>query len=163
MLGKSDHDMGAWERAAHYAAQDQATLAAAEPLVFHETERSADGGGERQLEVTKTAVRDERGEVIGVVGVARDMTEIHAANLALKTSEARFRATFETAGDAILIIRHAVVIDCNRRAADLLGAGTRGGLLGQSMDAVRARHAARRRARPRGWPRCTWPTSSAAA
>ena len=133
VLGKSDEELGTGERAAHYQAQDQATLAAAEPLVFLETERSASDGGERQLEVTKTAVRDDRGAVIGVVGIARDMTEIHAANLALKTSEARFRATFETAGDAILIIRHAVIIDCNRRAAELLGAGTRGGLLGQSM------------------------------
>ena len=134
VLGKTDGEMGVTAHAEHYAAQDQATLAAAEPLVFHETEHSADGSGERQLEVTKTAVRDERGEVIGVVGIARDMTEIHAANLALKTSEARFRATFETAGDAILIIRHAAVVDCNRRAAELLGAGTRGGLLGQSME-----------------------------
>jgi PAS domain S-box-containing protein len=134
VLGKTDGEMGVTARAEHYAVQDQATLAAAEPLVFHETEHSADGSGERQLEVTKTAVRDERGEVVGVVGIARDMTEIHAANLALKTSEARFRATFETAGDAILIIRHAVVVDCNRRAAELLGAGSRGGLLGQSME-----------------------------
>ncbi|HEY9026237.1 MAG TPA: PAS domain S-box protein [Burkholderiaceae bacterium] len=133
VLGKTDFEMGAWDRSEHYAAQDQATLAASEPLVFLETEHSAAGGGERHLEVTKTAVRDDRGEVIGVVGIARDMTEIHAANLALKTSEARFRATFETAGDAILIIRHAVIIDCNRRAAELLGAGTRGGLLGQAM------------------------------
>ena len=134
VLGKTDGEMAAWERAGHYKAQDQATLAAAEPLVFLESERSADGGDVRELEVTKTAVRDERGEVIGVVGIARDMTEIHAANLALKTSEARFRATFETAGDAILIIRHAVIIDCNRRAVELLGAGTRAGLLGQAMD-----------------------------
>jgi PAS domain S-box-containing protein len=134
VLGRTDLEMGAWAKAQHYATQDQATLSATEPLVFQETERSASDGSERQLEITKTAVRDDRGEVIGVVGIARDMTEIQAANLALKTSEARFRATFETAGDAILIIRHAVVIDCNRRAAELLGAGTRGGLLGQSMD-----------------------------
>jgi len=133
VLGKSDAQMGAWDKAEHYEAQDRATLSASEPLVFHETERSAFDGGERHLEVTKTAVRDDRGTVIGVVGIARDMTEIHAANLALKTSEARFRATFETAGDAILIIRHSVIVDCNRRAAELLGAGTRGGLLGQSM------------------------------
>ena len=133
VLGKSDKDMG-WRDAAYYETQDQATLAAAEPLVFHEAEHSAEGGGERQLEVTKTAVRDERGEVIGVVGVARDMTEIEAAHLALKSSEARFRATFETAGDAMLIIRHALVIDCNRRAADLLGADARAGLLGRSMN-----------------------------
>jgi len=133
VLGKSDTDMG-WGKAAYYEEQDRATLAAAEPQVFHETEHSAEGGSERQLEVTKTAVRDDRGEVIGVVGVARDMTEIQAAHLALKSSEARFRATFESAGDAILIIRHAVVIDCNRRAAELLGADARGGLLGRSTN-----------------------------
>ncbi len=133
VLGKTDSEMGGWQKAAHYEAQDQATLAAAEPLVFQETERGAGDPSERELEVTKTAVRDERGAVIGVVGIARDMTEIHAANLALKTSEARFRATFETAGDAILIIRHAVVIDCNRRAAELLGAESREELLGQDM------------------------------
>jgi PAS domain S-box-containing protein len=135
VLGKSDQDMG-WTKAAYFEAQDQATLAAAEPLVFLETEHSAEGGAQRQLEVTKTAVRDDRGEVIGVVGVARDMTEIQAANLALKSSEARFRATFESAGDAILIIRHSVLIDCNRRAAELLGADARGGLLGRSTSLI---------------------------
>ena len=133
VLGKTDGAMGGWAKAEHYQAQDQATLAASEPLVFQETERSAGGGGERQLEITKTAVRDDRGAVIGVVGIARDMTEIQAASLALKTSEARFRATFETAGDAILIIRRAVIVDCNRRAVDLLGASTRDTLLGQPM------------------------------
>ncbi|MEP6504946.1 MAG: PAS domain S-box protein, partial [Betaproteobacteria bacterium] len=133
VLGKSDAQLQPAERAEHYAQQDRATLAAAEPLVFLEAEKSAAGGGVRQLEITKTAVRDERGEVVGVVGIARDMTEIHAAHLALKTSEARFRATFETAGDAILIIRHALIVDCNRRAAEMLGAGTRDALLGQAL------------------------------
>ena len=138
VLGRTDFEMDASERSAHYAAQDSATLAAAEPLVFLETEHSAAGGGERHLEVTKTAVRDDHGEVIGVVGVARDMTEIHAANLALKTSEARFRATFETAGDAIVIIRRGVVVDCNRRAAEMLGAGAPDGPLGRPMQAFSA-------------------------
>ena len=134
VLGKSDHDLETPERAARFTEQDQATLRATEPLSFHETDTRADGGGARQLEITKTAVRDDRQQVVGVVGIARDMTEIHAAHQALKTSEARFRATFETAGDAILIIRRAVVVDCNLRAAQLLGAASRGGLLGQSTD-----------------------------
>ncbi len=135
LLGKSDRDFEKPERAAFFAAQDQAALDTAEPQTFHETDTPADGvGGLRQLAITKTAVRDDRQQVIGVVGVARDMTEIHLAHQALKTSEARFRATFETAGDAILIIRRAIVVDCNLRAAQLLGAETRGGLLGQSME-----------------------------
>jgi len=134
VLGRTDFQMDSSERSGHYAAQDSATLAAAEPLVFLETEHSAAGGGERHLHVTKTAVRDDRGEVIGVVGVARDTTEIDAANLALKTSEARFRATFETAGDAILIVRRGVVVDCNRRAVEMLGAVASDGLLGRGME-----------------------------
>ena len=39
VLGKTDSEMGTWDKAEHYEAQDQATLAASEPLVFHETER----------------------------------------------------------------------------------------------------------------------------
>ncbi|HEX7639917.1 MAG TPA: PAS domain S-box protein, partial [Burkholderiaceae bacterium] len=133
ILGKTDHDFNPPRRAATFAEQDRLTLAATEPLVFDDTDRPADGSGERQLQITKTAVRDERGQVIGVVGIARDMTEILAAHQALKSSEARFRATFETAGDAILIIRRALIVDCNQRAALLLGAGGRGELLGQPM------------------------------
>jgi PAS domain S-box-containing protein len=133
LLGKTDHDIPGFLRVDHFALQDQATLTAAEPLVFHEDERPADGGGMRQLEVTKTAVRDERGNVIGVVGVARDMTAYNAAQRALRTSEARFRATFETAGDAILIIRKWLVADCNRRAAEMLGARDREDLIGRAM------------------------------
>ena len=133
VLGKTDVELIAADRAEHYALQDRATLAAAEPQVFHETEQPAGGGAVRRLEVTKTAVRDERGEVIGVVGIARDMTDLLLAHQALTTSEARFRATFETAGDAILIIRQATIVDCNRRAAELLGAGSREVLLGRPL------------------------------
>ena len=134
LLGKTDHDRETPERAARFAEQDRATLEASEPLVFQDTDEPAWGGGPRQLEITKTAVRDDRGQVIGVVGVGRDMTAMHAAQQALKISEARFRATFETAGDAILIIRHAVIVDCNRRAAEMFAAGSRGALLGQAME-----------------------------
>ena len=87
VLGKTDGQMNGWAKADHYEAQDQATLAASEPLVFQETERGADGGGERRLEITKTAVRDDRGAVIGVVGIARDMTEIQAAIAALEAAK----------------------------------------------------------------------------
>ncbi len=134
LLGKSDRDLHPPERAAHFAEQDKVTLAAAEPQVFVETEEPAGGGGARHLEITKTAVRDDRDRLIGVVGIARDMTAMHAAQEALKTSEARLRATFETAGDAILIIRKGLIVDCNRRASELFAAGSRGGLLGQSME-----------------------------
>src|SRR5439155_15172532 len=46
VLGKTDKDLGA-SNAVYFEAQDRDTLAAAEPLVFHETEHSAEGGGER--------------------------------------------------------------------------------------------------------------------
>ncbi|HEX7688897.1 MAG TPA: ATP-binding protein, partial [Burkholderiaceae bacterium] len=135
-LGRTDDDFESPERAARFAAQDRAALAAPEPLVFDDVDRPAAGGGDRRLQIIKSAVRDDRGQVIGVVGIARDMTEVLAANQALKTSEARLRATFETAGDAILIIRRAIVVDCNSRAVQLLGARSRGELLGRRIDVL---------------------------
>jgi len=136
VLGKTDNDLEPPARAARFAAQDVATLAADEALTFHEVDEPAGGGARRQLEVTKTAVRDDRGQVIGVVGIARDTTAFQAAQQALRFSEARFRATFETAGDAIMIIRHACIVDCNRRAAELFGAGEREALLGRPMEGL---------------------------
>ncbi len=132
VLGKTDADLYGPVLAARYRREDEEAMAGEEPRTQGEWEVSAEGR-RTWLEIVKTAARDEQGRVVGVVAIARDATEIHQAQLALKASEARFRATFETAGDAILIVREGIVVDCNARALVLFAAPTRMDLLGVTL------------------------------
>jgi two-component system cell cycle sensor histidine kinase/response regulator CckA len=57
----------------------------------------------RIREINAFPIRDETGRVVLVAEHVRDITENHLADKALKASEERFRAIFETADDAIFI------------------------------------------------------------
>jgi PAS domain S-box-containing protein len=137
VLGRTDLDLHGPVFSDRYRREDEAAMAADEPIRTAEWEMSADGR-RTWLEIARTAARDEHGRVLGVVAVARDSTEIHQAQVALKASEARFRATFETAGDAILIVREGIVVDCNARALQLFSATDRMALLGHALQALSA-------------------------
>lgn len=53
------------------------------------------------LDVIKTPIRNEKGEVTGVVGTARDVTESRKAHLRLLESEANLKAIIENSLDSI--------------------------------------------------------------
>ena len=55
------------------------------------------GGATFPIAATNTPLYDEGGELVAVIGVARDLTERHKHEQALRQSKERFRATFEQA------------------------------------------------------------------
>ena len=72
----------------------------------------------------------ENGLLVRAWGLTRDITRTKLAELEVKQAEERYRALFESAGEAILVSRDTVV-DCNSRALALFGA-TREQILGRN-------------------------------
>ena len=84
----------------------------------------ATGSGERRLvQITKTAVRDARGELIGVLGVGRDVTAEHEVQQALREREELFSTIVNQSPIGILLVDHATLgfINFNQAASDALG------------------------------------------
>lgn len=64
---------------------------------------------------------DQEGRRSGAIEVVRDITEQKRIEQALRESELKYRALFEGAGDAILLIHGARFADCNVKAEELYG------------------------------------------
>lgn len=120
-LGLTDHDLFAPEVAGKFLNSDRQVLASRQPQSSEQCWRHPDGSL-RQLETSKTPVFDAGGQVIGVLGIAHDVTLAKAAQEALKESEKRFRTLFENASDAVFVMdTEARFCNVNQRACDSLG------------------------------------------
>ncbi|RPJ63174.1 MAG: PAS domain S-box protein, partial [Dehalococcoidia bacterium] len=78
--------------------------------------------GERRLaEFNESPLKNDRGEVIGIVGAARDITESKRIEIALRESEEKYRTVVENAREAIFIAVEGKLVFCNRRTSVLSG------------------------------------------
>ena len=73
VLGKTDYDLFAREQADLFRANDLRTIAAGRPVRNEEVVSGADGRSVT-YETVKTPVYDEAGAIIGVLGIARDIS-----------------------------------------------------------------------------------------
>jgi PAS domain S-box-containing protein len=73
------------------------------------------GGQGAHLWESASPLFDRTGRRIGAIEVVRDVTEQKLAEQALRESEHKHRMLFETAGDAIFLMRGERFIDCNAR------------------------------------------------
>jgi two-component system, cell cycle sensor histidine kinase and response regulator CckA len=75
MLGKADLDYLPYELAAQYYADEQAILQSGESLINHEESVVNQAGNIRWLLTTKTPLRNREGQITGLIGLGRDITE----------------------------------------------------------------------------------------
>lgn len=84
IVGKTDHDFVPRELADFFRARDLAALAANGPVVNEEEIAFASDGHREMLQTVKTSLRDSEGRLVGVLGIARNITESKAAESELK-------------------------------------------------------------------------------
>lgn len=95
VLGRDDHALFSPEQAAASIAIDREVIETGKTQTVQQDMVLADHV--RSMSITKGPLRDESGQVIGVFGIARDMTESRRQQLALSESERSFRLLTEQA------------------------------------------------------------------
>jgi PAS domain S-box-containing protein len=79
------------------------------------------GGQGAHLWAVASPLFDREGRRCGAIEVIRDVTDHKRVEQALRESELKHRMLFETANDAILLMRQDQFIDCNARALMMFG------------------------------------------
>jgi diguanylate cyclase (GGDEF)-like protein/PAS domain S-box-containing protein len=121
MVGKSVFDLYPGDLARNYDDDDKRT--AAGEAVLNREELSMDRTGAKRWFLTnKVPLRGQNGEITGLVGISRDITQRKKDEQHLLDSEARYRQLIDQAADGIFLSDAAgVFVLVNRRGCELLG------------------------------------------
>jgi diguanylate cyclase (GGDEF)-like protein/PAS domain S-box-containing protein len=138
LLGKRDLDFYPPELANRYQSDDCQVMEADQPVrVDEEPSFSKYTGKWRWLSTIKVPLHDSQGQVIGLVGIARDITDRRLAEEALKVSEERYRNLFEEAIEGIVqTTPDGKYIDVNRSFLKMLGYDSKDELLSSDTGSV---------------------------
>ncbi|XXJ18594.1 PAS domain S-box protein [Desulfovibrio caledoniensis] len=133
IIGRTDFDFVDADLAEFFRGHDRAAMESGKPRVNEEQVTYRDDGHVEYLETIKTPLYDSDGKLIGVLGVARDITERKRILDKLKDSERRHRVIFENSPLGMIRIgREGRILDCNDRFVEMMGS-SRDALIGFQM------------------------------
>lgn len=104
IVGKTDDQMGWHEQAERYRRDDREVIESGRPKLLIEEPQTTPQGKKITLLTSKIPLRNEKGDVEGVLGTYLDITAYKQAVDARQASEERYRVLFETTPDAILTL-----------------------------------------------------------
>ena len=99
IIGRTDSEIFAPETARPLIENDRHVLQSGQPQTTEET--APLDGALRTYSSTKAPYRDEQGRIVSLIGISRDITDVKAAEAALRRSEARWQFAFDGSGDGI--------------------------------------------------------------
>lgn len=133
ILGHTDAEILASDAARQATADDEAALAASQPHTFDET---VDLGRPRILQTTKGVCRALDGEILGVFGISRDVTEQRASEAEMR----KLSRAVQQAADAIIITDADRVIEYVNPAFERMTGYTASEVIGQTPSLLSSDH-----------------------
>nr|WP_145545541.1 PAS domain-containing protein [Variovorax boronicumulans] len=122
LLGRTVADLIGPQAAALRSARDEQVLRTLQPVLFEETIVTPEG--ELVLQHTKAPLRDADGQLIGLLNIARDVTEARRAQQALGERDAHYRTVVSALSEGVVVSDpQGIVTSCNAAAARILGIG----------------------------------------
>ncbi|WP_295458218.1 PAS domain-containing protein [uncultured Thiodictyon sp.] len=115
ILGRTDRDFVDAQTARFCLASDRAAITAGGPVVNEEEMTFRSDGHRERLEIIKTPMLDVQGNLIGVLGIGRDITAAHRGETALRESERLTRAVLDSVSSHIAVLDHTgAIVAVNR-------------------------------------------------
>jgi PAS domain S-box-containing protein len=101
IIGKKDDEIFPQDTANRLMTDDQEVFSGSAQRRFEDVVPLS--GDPRTFYSIKTPHRDQNGQIVGLVGVARDMTALQRAEAALRLSEERFKVAFRSSPHPVII------------------------------------------------------------
>lgn len=122
VIGKTDYDFFPKENADKFIEDDKKIINTGR-AIFNKEESFVDKSGNRRwLLTSKLPLRNEKGNIVGLLGIGRDITERKKSELKLIENENRFRSISKTANDAIIVANaKGLIVYWNQSAVRIFG------------------------------------------
>jgi PAS domain S-box-containing protein len=119
VIGKTDADFLPPEVAMLYAASDARIIQTGDPLINQEEPLITRNGEKRYLLTTKIPLKDARGQVTGIVGIARDITDRKHEQDERQMMERKFQETQKL--ESLGVLAGGIAHDFNNLLTGILG------------------------------------------
>jgi PAS domain S-box-containing protein len=119
-VGKTDFDIFGEEHAWQAYEDEQRLMSTGNSLVGCEEKETWPDGHVTWMSTTKVPLRDADGNITGMVGISRNITERKQTENDIRLSESLLRATLESTADGILVVdANGTVIDYNKQFGEM--------------------------------------------
>ena len=119
VVGKTDADFFTPEHARQALADEEDVLRTGRPIIGKMEKETFAGDRTTWALTTKMPLKDEAGAIVGTFGVSRDITELKATEIALRSSEERYGRLLDSVTDYV----YTVILENDRAVSTEHGLG----------------------------------------